>query len=191
VSGTVRLFDGNGNPLTVNINGATVAGAFPFDIPPRGIRFFSTDGQGAVAVGSVQVTSNIPIGGTILFAGSLGVAGVGGVQPLAKFLVPIESDSSRGVDTGVAVSNPTESSVDVTFILRNADGNPLSNGTAVVQLLPNGQLAKFPREIFEGRGIDFSSFRGTLEINSPVPINGMAIRVSPGQFSTLPVAAVN
>ncbi|MBI4454884.1 MAG: hypothetical protein HY644_03185 [Acidobacteria bacterium] len=190
-SGTVKLFDPDGDPLSLSINGTQVNGSFRFDIPPQGIRFFASDAAGPLVTGSVQVTSTIPIVGTILFASGIGTTGVAGTQPLARFMVPIESDGAAGVDIGVAASNPTSSLVDVMLILRDSDGKPVANGNAVVLLAPNGQLAQFAREIFKDRGIDFSRFRGSLEVNSPVPINGMAIRVSPGQFTTLPVAAIN
>jgi hypothetical protein len=137
------------------------------------------------------VTSTLPVSGTILFSSSLGTTGVPGVLPLAKFMIPIESDSARGVATGVAASNSTSSPVTATFTLRDGEGKLVPNGSITAQLAANGQLAKFPEELFAGRGIDFSNFRGTLEVSALVPINGMAIRVSSGQFTTLPVAAVN
>ena len=127
--------------------------------------------------------------GVIVFSSTAGTTGVGAVQPIAKFLVPIEANRSLGVNTGVAISNPTGSSVDVAITLLDADGKPVSGGTTLQSLPPNGQLARFASELFGS--VDFSQFKGTILVNSPVPINGMAIRVSPGQFSTLPVAAVN
>ncbi len=96
-------------------------------------------------------------------------------------------DDSRGVSTGVALANIFGFPVNVTLTLRNSSGAPVPNGTIQVTLAGNGQLARFPTEIYQGRGIDFSSFRGTLEVSSDVAINGMAIRVSPAEFATLPV----
>ncbi len=192
-SGTARLFDSNGNNLNVNINGTPANGQFTFDVPPQGIRFFSTDGTGALQVGSVQLSSTLPLGATILFVSPVGTTGVPGVQPLAHFMVPIEydlSDLTKAVKTGVAVSNSTTNPVTVTVNLRDTEGKIVPNGTTTIQLQPNGQLARFPDEIYQGKGIDFTRFKGTLEIVSAVPVNGMAIRTSPGQFTTEPVAEV-
>ncbi|MDA2934688.1 hypothetical protein MYX82_10150 [Acidobacteria bacterium AH-259-D05] len=190
-NGTVNLFDSGGNALSVDINGTLQSGSFSFTLPPRGVGFYATDGEGGSVSGSVKVESSLPVGGTILFAGDLGVAGVGSVEPAARFLVPIESDASRQVQTGVALANPISSSVEITLTLRDADGMPIPEASASVSLPAHGQLAEFPEQIFAGKGIDFSKFRGTLEVSASVPVAGMAIRVSPGEFATLPVTRMN
>lgn len=61
----------------------------------------------------------------------------------------------------------------------------------MITLAAHGQLAQFPDEIFPDAGVDFTEFRGSLEVQSPTPVVGMAIRTSPGEFSTLPVTPVN
>ncbi|MDA2929648.1 beta-propeller fold lactonase family protein [Acidobacteria bacterium AH-259-O06] len=190
-SGTAKLFLSDGNPLSVDINGTVQNGSFDFSLPPRGIGFYGTDGLGDLRVGSVQLTSTLPVDGTILFAGNFGAAGVGSVDRMARFLVPIESDASRQVQTGVALANPISSSVEITLTLRDADGVPVPNGSASVTLSAHGQLAQFPEEIFAGKEIDFSNFRGTLEVRASMPVVGTAIRVSPGEFATLPVTRMN
>ena len=188
-SGEVRLFDADGQPLFVNINGTLQDGAFPFEVPPRGVGFFSTDGLGELATGSVSLFSYQPIGGTSLFSGSFGVAGVSANEPLAHFLVPIGAGDPAQSQTGLALSNPTGSEVQVVLRLRDG-GTLLPDGEVSLALSPNGQFSGFPEQLFQGRGIDFSQFRGTLEVNAPVPINGMAILVTAGEFATLPVAPI-
>ena len=187
-SGEVRLFDAAGQPLVVDINGTLRDGAFPFEVPPRGVSFFSSDGLGDLATGSVSVLSYQPIQGTSLFSGSFGVAGMSANPPLARFLVPIGAGLSAESQTGLALSNPTGSEVQAVLRLRE-DGAPVPDAEAVVSLAPHGQFSGFPQQLFQG-GIDFSHFRGTLEVDAPVPINGMAILVTAGEFATLPVASV-
>lgn len=186
-NGTALLFDSNGNPLPTKINGTAQTGSFNFTVPPLGVAFYATDGAGTLTVGSAQVTSTVPIGGTILFSGSLGVEGVGAVQPSSDFLVPLDLDSSKGVQTGVAISNPTTAALQITLRLRDSSGALISNASTSIILAANGQLARFPGEVFQSSGIDFSRFQGSLEVISATPVVGMAIRVSPGQFATLPV----
>jgi len=57
------------------------------------------------AIGSAQFQSSSPVAATVLFSGSVGVAGVPSVVPLSRFVLPIESDAARSVLTGVAISS--------------------------------------------------------------------------------------
>ena len=189
-TGTVRLFDAQGNPMSVDINGTVENGAFSFSIPPLGVSFFATDGQGdTLLTGSVEVQSDNFIGGTILFSGSLGVAGVGAAPRAAHFLVPIESNTAAAVSTGVALANPGLATIDVTLSLIDTQGTVLA--TTTITLGPRAQLAQFPEQLFAGNGIDFSDFQGTLEAETIVPVAGMAVRLSSGEFATLPVTPLD
>ncbi|MEE8586649.1 MAG: hypothetical protein V3T83_17545, partial [Acidobacteriota bacterium] len=190
-NGTVRLFASDGSPLLVDINGKPVEGVFSFSLPARGVAFFAGDGAGDLATGWVEVESDLPVGGTILFAGGFGVAGVGSVEAWRRFLLPVESDLSSEVQTGVALANPQDSAVEVALTLRGEDGKPITGGSAGLSLSARGQLAQFPSEIFDAQLIDLSNFRGTLEVSASQPVVGMAIRVSPGEFATLPVTRMN
>ncbi|MDA2929987.1 hypothetical protein MYX84_08595, partial [Acidobacteria bacterium AH-259-O06] len=190
-SGTVSLFGSEGSALSVDVNGSIQNGSFAFSIPARGVGFYATDGEGELVSGSVEVTSNLPIGGTILFAGSFGVAGVGSVDPMAHFLVPVESDTSGQIQTGVALANPTSSQAEITLTLRDSEGVVIPQGSTCISLSAHTQVAQFPEQIFADKNIDFSSFRGTLEVGASVPVVGMAIRVSPGEFATLTVTLMN
>ena len=188
-TGTVKLMDGDGNPLQVAINGVVEEGSFEFEIAGRGVGFYATDGAGELVRGWVEVEADLPLGGTILFAGGFGVAGVGGVEAMARFLVPIESDAVGQIQTGVALANPNSSPLEVTLALRDGEGELVAGGSASLNLAPQGQLARFPEEIFQD--IDLSNFRGTLEASAELPLVGMAIRVSPSEFATLPVTRMN
>ena len=191
ISGTVRLRSTDGSDLSVDINGNVLRGSFGFTLPSRGVMFWNTDGKGELQTGWVEVTSELPLGGTILFSGGFGVAGVGSVEAERRFLVPVDSSSAKGISTGVALANPHQEIVEVELTLRNDEGESVVNGSASVTLPVHGQLAQFPEEIFKNKGIDFSNFRGTLEVSASLPIVGMAIHVSPGEFATLPVTRMN
>ena len=189
--GTARIFDPEGNPLSVDINGEVQEGSFSFNIPPLGTAFFATDGLGDLMVGSAEVTTATRLGTTILFAGSFGVAGVGAVQPLTKFLLPLELDSAKSLNTGVGLSNPWTSATDATLTLLETDGTPIPNGVAAITLPAKGQIARFPNEIYEDQGIDLSNFQGGMMVEAEAPINGMAIRSEPGHFAVLPVTEID
>ena len=187
----MRLFDSDGEPLSVDIDGTLQSGGFDFSLPPRGIGFYSSDGVGDLKTGWADLTATLPVDGAILFAGSFGSAGVGSTDRMARFLVPIESNASRQVQTGVAIANPISSSVEITFTLRDSDGVEIPEGSVVVILPAHGHLAQFPREIFEGKNIDFSDFRGALQVSASVPVAGMAILATLEEFATLPVTRLN
>ena len=108
---------------------------------------------------------------------------------MARFLVPIESDAVGQIQTGVSLANPTSSPLEVTLTLRDGEGELVAGGSASLNLVAQGQLARFPEEIFQD--IDISNFRGTLEASAELPLVGMAIRVSPSEFATLPVTRMN
>jgi hypothetical protein len=189
-TGTAQLFDSSGQPLSVGINGSMQEGSFPFSVPPLGIGVYTTGGTGNTTVGSARVSSDDPVGGTILFSGSMGVAGVGAANMAAHLVVPIESDVSRGIYTGVALANPYYTELRLTLDLLDLHGDPIESARAAVSLPANGQIARFPEELFSGSAVDFSRFRGTLRVQSPLSMSAMAIRLKPGQYATLPVTPV-
>ena len=189
--GTARIYDPEGNPLSVDINGEVQEGSFSFNIPPLGTAFFATDGIGDLMVGSAEVTTSTRVGATILFAGGFGVAGVGAVRPLTKFVLPLELDSASDLNTGVGLSNPQSTATDAALTLLTIDGTPVPNGGAMMTLPAKGQIARFPNEIYADQGIDLSNFQGAMMVEADAPINGMAIRSEPGHFAVLPVTAVD
>ncbi len=189
--GTARIYDPEGNPLSVDINGEVQEGSFSFNIPPLGTAFFATDGIGDLMVGSAEVTSSTRVGATILFAGGFGVAGVGAVRPLTKFVLPLELDSASDLNTGVGLSNPQSTATDAALTLLTIDGTLVPNGGAMMTLPAKGQIARFPNEIYADQGIDLSNFQGAMMVEADAPINGMAIRSEPGHFAVLPVTAVD
>ena len=188
--GTISLFDAEGKAMPV---GVTAAGAqqsnFSFQVPVASAGFYDFDSEENVLTGWARIDSSFRLGGTILFSGESGVAAVGAARALTAFLIPLESNASTGIQTGVAISNPTDSQTDLTLTLRDPDGQPIPNGSVSLSLPPNGRLASLAEEIFEGSGISFSDFRGSLEVQSSAPSIAMAIRLSPRQFATLPITA--
>jgi hypothetical protein len=188
--GTARFFSSDGSPLALGLNGDTQSASLDFTLQPLGAAFYSTDGSGDLTAGSVEVSSDVALGGSTIFAGSDGLAGVGAAQPAATFLVPIESDSAKQIYTGVAISNPADSAVDVSLLLHDSGGAPVKNGSVLLTLPAKGHTARFVEELYEGKGINLAAFRGVLEVISPIPINGMALRATPHEYATLPVTTV-
>ncbi len=191
-SAELKLFDALGNPLPVELDGEPQQGELLFNFPPQDLALFSSSGGEDVRTGSVLLEADSRIEGTILFSGdTTGVAGVGAVKVSnLKFLISIESDFEAGIRTGIALANHQLDGQDLTVCLRRADGSSPDNGEAVIKLPSGGQLARFVEEIYAESGIEFGSFQGSMLVGSKAPVAGMAIRVSPAQFATLPITPV-
>lgn len=155
-------------------------------VSPLGVyrRVFS--GEGGLVTGSARLSADRALGAALLFEGGFGVAGVPASSAETRFLVPIETSPETQVRTGVALFNPNSETTIFTIALLGKDGAPLDGASAEMSLTARGQIARFADELFEA-GADFE---GSLFVSSAQPLAGMAIRTTPGEFATLPVAAV-
>ena len=186
-TGTIEFRDSLGQPLALDLNGALVLGNYMFNLAPGGSAWLRTDGLGTLVVGSVKITSDIPIRSTLLFSGFLGLGGLDAARPASQLRIPFETDDAQYLDTGVAFSNPASVPVSISLRLRDTDRNLVEGGAANIVLPARGQLARFPRELFAGKPPGLGRFRGTLEVDASTPICAMALRLSPGALVPLPV----
>ncbi len=182
----IDLRDGAGDPLSVDLSGQVVAGRLELEIPGGALRILETDGQGELAVGSVQVSSDVPLAGVIVFSGPAGVAGVGNSSLLRRgFEAPMETSQEEGLNTGIAVMNLEDEAA--TLQLRLIDENGAELATAEESLPPRGQRALFVNEFDWSPVQDFSSFRGLLSVSASGQTAATVIQSRPGVFSTQPV----
>ena len=161
ISGTIRFFDNDGNPLSVGIldsdqapvslvqGGRLTVGestsSVGFEIGPLDQLTISTDGLGQAMPGSAVVESQDELGGIIRFnIPGVGVAGVGLSPLLNGFIVPVERQVG-GINTGVAIFNSSESAATIDLALRTG-GEEVA--TAERELQSSGHLAEFIGEIF-------------------------------------------
>ena len=145
----------------------------------------STDGEGALAVGSAVAIAGRSLGGVIRFSiPDIGIAGVGQSEPLSGFIVPVRRKVG-GINTGIAVHNTGEQDVALKLALRQA-GQEIA---ASIEDLPGGgHSARFIDELFPDANTD--DLRGTLlaEIsNGKVAATALELGPKAGQFTTLPV----
>jgi hypothetical protein len=184
----VRVFlrDDQGDLLPIDLNGETCNGALNTRIPVAGLRTFRTDGEGLLSVGSAGAYSRQSLAGVILFGGSAGVAGVGDSTPLKNgFVAPMESNSSAGVNTGLAVMNLTRDRMTVELQLCGLDGSELA--AAGVNLAAKGHLSRYVNEFDWNETVDFSDFRGVVRADAPPLLAATVIQTRPGEFATMPV----
>ena len=138
------------------------------------------------APGWARATCSGPVKASLLFRlhNSEGVPiAEGGVNaaavPATRFVTFAEQgDGKQG--TGVAYANPSATEAIVTFTARDADGQMLASVDK--NLSPNGHAAQNMAPLFT-----LSSFTGSLEVTSTVPIVSLSINAEAAPvFSSLP-----
>ncbi len=183
---TMIFKDNDGNLLSVDLNGEPVAGEKTVVIPAGGLRSFKTSGQGDLLEGTATVMSDKEVAGVILFGGTSGLAGAGSsaAQP-GGIVAPMETNTASGINTGIAVMNLEEDTVNLDLLLSDRDGGVLATAAAVLPGM--GHLATFLSEFEWSAAVDFSDFEGILKVTPDGSIAATVIQTRPGQFATLPV----
>ena len=203
IPGRVAFYDNEGHALSVGIvvseaNTATASiqtgssqnvSSIEFSIAPLGSLTLSTDGTGALTVGSAIITSAEPLGGFIRFSiDGLGIAGVGTSESLDSFIIPV-TRKKDGLNTGIALLNVEQTPVSVTLSLNNQSGEQVPSGsTSIEDFSPLGHIAKFISELFPEAYTE--EFLGTLTVTvagGKVAATAVEFGLQPGEFTTLPV----
>lgn len=156
---------------------------------------FATTGLGTARVGYAVVNSTsgpLPAGsGVFSINGGTGLASQVGVPnspetTSARLYVEVSS-SYLNRNTGIALVNRSNAAIVVTLNLAGIDG---SVRTATLPIGPNGHIARFVTELFQGLAAEF---QGVLTLSSASPISPLTLRLTPNQrgesiLSSLPVA---
>ncbi len=202
VFGTADFLDDDGLPLLVGfaitkaarasglVKGAPALPIFssvPFFIRPLGVVTLSTDGKGDLVAGSVVVTADRNLGGVIRFhIPDVGIAGVGGSQPLNSFITPVRRKLG-GMNTGVGIHNTETEPISLALQLRR-DGQEVGQAR-VQEFPPGGHLALFIDQIFPNADTD--DFNGTLVVlvddEKRAAATAFELGLEPGEFTNLPV----
>jgi hypothetical protein len=170
------------------VNGG-VNSTFNYLVPRHSsLRLVTAGGFGAVQAGSVRVVpdagNNVPTAISIFSfknaaQTTVTESSVPAQPPGSTFRLYLEtfgtSGMPGGVDSGVAVANPSDNPVTVTFSLMDSNGSPL-NITRSINIPARGQVANFTNEIFQGQ--------------LPSSFQGIANVTVSSQFSSLPTIAL-
>jgi len=193
-NGTIQLFQQAGTPLVVGTNRG-IDDQFDFTLMPGESYRLETDGTGSLKTGWIQVTSDIPLSGSgtfVLADGTgkfLSEVGIGNSATVRNAMIFVDTTSGR--DTSLAICNPNASSnATVNLELRKLDGSVLANRSGT-PLPPNGQQAKYIRELFPGTiaGVNWASFKGVLVVKSPdTDIGVVTLRTRGTSLTSLPAA---
>lgn len=193
----IVLRGNDGQPLLVDLDGMPLPeGVLDISLPPSGLRALETDGLGELAVGAVTVLSDRPLAGVILFGGPSGLTGVADSPESQGFRIPVETNAELGVNTGIAVQNLEEVPVNLTLELLDPDGDLLATAQSgpETELPAQGHSSRFVNEFSWAPEVDFSLFRGILQVvpttgspPSPARVSATALQTRPNQLATLPI----
>ena len=203
ISGTIRFFDINGDPLPLPVEGILGdSAAIPFSIPALGSGKIQTQGGDDLQRGWIRVDPDCQdrcpgLRGSSLFqftdAGAiLFEAGVRQASPTGQGVVAVElreaprpDGGTQLLSTGVAIANPSSESATITLTLKDSDGSDVAQ-LVVASFEPGAQLAQFVEELFPTEvGNDF---QGSLLIQSDIPLIITALRTGGGfQLSSFEV----
>ncbi len=183
--GVDLTFDVTGDEIT--IPGTAHTGRYEITIPPYGVRTLRTDGAGEVVVGSARIEASSNISAVIAFGGAFGLAGVGNSVALSEgFTAPMQTDRSRGLNTGVAVQNLAQSGTTLTAELYSTTGELVSTA-APVDLAPLGQKAIYVDQFEWDTEVDFTKFQGILKVTATGRTAATVLQTRPSQLASMPV----
>jgi hypothetical protein len=197
ITATLEFFADDGTPLSLPIGG-TLRSSQAISLAANGATRIVTDGTAStIKSGWARVTtpptaSYAPlIGGAAIFQTVIdgritSEAGVLASPRASRFTTYIDT---RGfADSGVAISNPNNSNVNVTLNLRHASGQIVASSTR--NLVALGHTAQMLSQLFPS----FDEFEGTLEVvTTGTPVSGVALRYdNPGGtvFATTPISVI-
>ncbi|MBZ5554622.1 MAG: M6 family metalloprotease domain-containing protein [Acidobacteriia bacterium] len=201
-TGMLRFYGNNGSSLPFRLMGVgTIDAAFPYSVPAGGFLRLVSDGSASTAnVGWAQLVPDSgktsPVSAAILSLTQNGVlvteSGIpaSGGTTHARIYV----DKSGGHDTGLAVSNPGGTGLQITASAYQSDGStPAGTGTNTLDLAPMGHDARFVGQLIAGLP---DGFTGMLDLSSSSPFTALTLRSltnGRGDFllTTLPVVDVN
>ena len=164
--------------------------AVPMGIAGRGEMTISTNGEGALVIGSVRVFGTGRLGGVLRFdIPSVGVAGVGASEPVNDAIFPARR-MAGGINTGAAIRNLSAEDMTVTCMLMQGG---IVMDTKMVELDGDGHSSEFIDEMFPGSNTtDFvGSVRCTAADGGMFAGVALELDAANGIFTTLPVVPLN
>ena len=187
VSCQTEFLSDQGNPLMVSFAGLGTVPSRSDVLLPGGSVHQETNVElsALLAPGWARAACSGPVKASLLyrrFEGGVptGEAGVNAAEVPATRFVTFAEQGEGKQGTGVAYANPSDTEAVVTFTARDADG--LTLASVDKKLSPNGHDAQNMAPLF-----GLSSFTGSLEVTSTVPIVSLSLNVEAAPvFSSLP-----
>jgi hypothetical protein len=135
ISGTLYIYNPDGTPRRIAIDGKPTGSQHPLTIPPGGSEVLGTTPGTTVSIGMAKFISDFPAAGTIRYVNTAGQVGIPGSRPTTVQTVPLTT--SNGNDLGLAITNPGTTPVNITL-------GYIDRAGAIVQTVTPQQLNPLP-----------------------------------------------
>jgi hypothetical protein len=184
-----------GGFLSVSINGVPVSGQYALSIPAGAAQRFAVTRAGGLVAGHALVwdrsnyqdqSFNQQVNGSLVYQwkdGTTLLDSIGVVPSPYMEHCYFVAESTSTVFTGLALSEFSGSSFNVTLKAKNSSGAQIGT-SKTVSMTPFSHTAVFIHELFTLP----ADFRGTVEIESPTAVAAVVLRMEGIQFSTSAVA---
>lgn len=191
------------NPTDRVLSGVVdMAGLHPWTIAPRSATKVETATSDVLRTGVIRVMpaagTSPPIVSSVFSFASDGITvtenGIAANTLGTAFRIFAESDSTRRLQTGIALANASASPANIRLEMFTSEGLP-SGYAASKTVGPNGHLSAFLNELPGLENLP-EGFRGVLRISSDTPITAIGLRTrynERGEFliSTMPAVGEN
>ena len=187
VAGVLAVFNQNGTPRSIAIDGRSDASSFQVTIPPGGTVVLNTTPGGPVSVGMAKFTSDFPAGGVVRF--QLGDAQVGVLSSPSEAFATVPINTSGGNDTGLAITNSGPSPINLRLVHSDENGQAIEtiDPPELNPLAPNAQASKFLREYGFTRIANRSTGSVQIQTKGAGPFNALALLLRGALLSTTAV----
>ena len=204
-TGMFTFMDSSGQPVSVTLTNGASGSSFPFSVPAGGAAVFETTGErstiksGWISAGS----SGEALAGAVVFRfiqNGVVVTETGVPAGTSSDQFRTYVDTADGHGSGIAIANPYDSPITLTFTPMNLDGT--AKGSAVTKTLgPYGQMAQFVEQMIPSwkigdRGVLQIVARSSGQLFFAPQVPALALRSltnERGEFllTTLPIAPAN
>ncbi len=196
-TGTVEFLGNTGAPLKLALTDGRSGTSFPYTIPSGGVVVMESSGAGTPSSGWARVVpgagqpSPVATGSFRVCHNGIVTTESGILTAKPTTLARIFVDNTDGHNTGLAIANPGDISMQATLRAYEVDGQtPAGSGPAIVNLGPHFHVAGQAGDFLKGLP---AGFRGVLEIESQQPFAALTVRSLVNRrgdllFATLPVA---
>ena len=181
------LWDANGDPFFLNLNGEEILGSTELRIQSLGTIVIESEKIGELTTGAVRLSSTEPLTGYITFGGSIGEAAVPMCTTGTSFTAPFYQDSGTSVGLALLSSYVNTSDAIKVYLKIYNEKNELVTSS-------NFELEAFKHEVRYLNGfiwnkyVNLTNFKGRIQIDSNHRgLSVLMLRQSMGKLSTISV----
>ena len=159
-SATLRFFDEDGAELLIDLIGFGPTSELDLQLASGGMSVVRIRGDVGPLSGAARIEGEQGIVARLeMTRPGLGALTVAPSSIMEAFVAPVIRDLAEGITTEISVHNPGPAT-EIRWVLRNANGTPAPDGSAVSSIPANGRVGVLIEALFPDADTD--DFRGTL-----------------------------